>query len=460
MEARSREVDRLRFSMNPMIRLQPVRMIWALLLIAALLSARASAGAPPRTPAPATPTHRLPLERYGYRPTTSTILQREGYSMETLDYIDDEHVLLTFNVKKLIPRLAEDRETDQDRLVRALVLHLPDGKVVHEAEWRTHDRNQYLWPLAHGNFLLRVRNELFFVDPIHGRESFERRLLLASKREIEVIATSPTKDMLLVETAPERHVGDDPTEPLKSPPIRGDFYSVTEGEHPALHLRATIEEEKPFLTAFTSRGFLGSVQEDRSHWGFDFQPFGGKKMELAGFTSSCRPHAEFLTDSTFIATGCRGGDDRRLLAGFDLLAQANWVFTTDDPPVWPAVVACPSTGRFAMRNTMLRGVADATVRITPEEVRGQEIRVMQFRGGVELLRVPISPLQRPAQSFSLSPDGRRLAILHDGNLEVYALPAPDAADLREVQREAELLKNLRMPGDGEIEIKPEKRVVR
>lgn len=414
--------------------------------------------AAPRGVAPAKVEHRLSLERYGYRPTTSPVMQREGYSMQTLDYIDDEDVLLTFNARKLIPRLAEDRVTDQDRLIRALVLHLPDGKVVHESEWRTHDRNQYLWPLAHGCFLLRIRNDLFFVNPMHGHEGFERRPLLQSKREIEVIQTSPSQDMMLVETAPEKRIGDDPTEELKEPSIQGNFYSVVEGEHPSLRLRAVTREDKPFLTAFTSRGFLGSVREDRSHWGFDFHPFGGKKMELAGFTSTCQPHADFLTDSTFIATGCRGGDDRRLLAGFNLSAEANWVFTTDDPPVWPAVTASPQSGRFALRTTIVSNVVDTTVRISPEEVHAQEIRVFSFRRGVELLRVPISPTQRPAQNFCLSPDGRNLAILHNTDLEIYALPAPDQTDLRDLQKEAESLKDLRIPDDAMIEVQPEKRV--
>ena len=380
--------------------------------------------------------------------------------METLDYIDDEYVLLTFNSKKLIPRLAEDRQDDQDRLVRALVLHLPDGKVVHESEWRTHDRNQYLWPLGKGGFLLRVRNDLFFVDPMHGREGFERRTLLESKREIEVIQVSPGRDMLLVETVPEKRIGDDPSEEEKDPPVQGAFYSVMEGERPSLRLRAVTKEDRPFLTAFTSRGFLSSVKEDRAHWGFDFHPFTGGKIELAGFMSSCQPHADFLSDATFIATGCRGGDDRRLLAGFNLEAEASWVFTTDNPPIWPAVISSPRVGRFAVRTTTLSVVGDPNARISPEEIRGQDVRVFRFRGGEELLRVKIGTVQRPAQSFSLSPDGRRLAILHDAELEVYALPAPDAADLIEVKKETESVEKIRVPDDAFFEAKPEKRVVR
>lgn len=437
--------------MRRMIRLRIVRCISVVLFGTPLLGAAPKGVPPPKLE------HHLSLEQYGYRPTVSTILQREGYTNQTLDYIDDEHILLTFNARKLIPRLAEDREADQDRLVRALVLHLPEGKIVHESEWRTHDRNQYLWSLGPGNFLLRIRNDLFLVDPMHGHEGFERKLLLASKREIEAIEVSPARDMLLVETAPEKHIGDDPTEAPREQPVQGNFYSILEGEHPSLRLRAVTKEDWPFVVAFTSRGFLGSVREDRSHWGFDFHPFVGKTMELAGFTSTCQPHADFLTDSTFIATGCRGGDDRRLLAGFNLAAEANWVFTTDDPPVWPAVMSSPRSGRFALRTTVLSTVSDPNARVSPEEVRGQDIRVFNFRGGVELLRIPIGPAQRPAQNFSLSPDGRRLAILHDSELEIYALPAPDAADLHEIQRQEDALKELKIPDDAILDAQPEKR---
>ena len=211
--------------MESMIRLRNGAWRWCLPICGALLAATGVQG----LPRAAAPEHRISLEKLGYRTVTSPIMVREGYTMSTVDMIDDEHVLVTFNVRKLIPRLPDDLPGDQDRLVKAVVLHLPDGRVVHETEWRTHDRNQYLWPMGHGYFLLRVRNTLFRVTPMKG---FEREPLLESERPIEVLQFSPARDMLLVETSPAHHIGDDPTVPLNGPGIEGTFYSIREGALP------------------------------------------------------------------------------------------------------------------------------------------------------------------------------------------------------------------------------------
>lgn len=405
------------------------------------------------------PQHRLNLDTLGYHPVTSAILQREGYTMESLDFLDGSHVLLTYNARKLVRRLPEeDRESDQNRLIRALVVHLPDGKIVHETEWRAHDRNRYLWPLGQGQFVLRLRNDLYFVDPMHGKEGFERKPLLTPHAQIEVIETSPTGDMLLVETSPEKQVGDDPALPLQEPPVTGTFYTLERDGTPALRKRAVLKEDRPFSTPFTSRGFLKSVKEDRQHWGFDFHPFVGKPIELAGFLSTCEPHAVFLTDATFLATGCRGADDRRLLAGFNLSAEASWVFTTDDAPVWQALSLAPDSGRFALRTTTLNsaGFENENPHLSPEEVRAQEVHVYNFRGGVEILRAPTTPAQRPGQNFALSPDGRTLAVLHDAVMDLYTLPEPGAADLKEVERDQQLIKTIPGLTQEEIEVKPQK----
>ena len=417
----------------------------------------------PRGAAPSAPQHRIPLETLGYHPVTSPMLQREGYTMESLDFLDETHLLLTFNARKLIRRMPEeDRESDQNRLIRALVVHLPDGKIVHETEWRTHDRNRYLWPLGRGEFILRLRNELYAVQPLRGKEGFERNVLLSARGEVEVVETSPTGDMVLVETAPEKHIGDDPAAAQNEPPVTGIFYSVERGETPRLQRRATLKEDRPFTTPFTSRGFLKTIKEDRQHWGFDFDPFVGKPIQLAGFLSSCEPHAVFLSDATFLATGCRGGDDRRLLAGFNVSAEASWVFTTDDPPIWQSLSLAPESGRFALRTTVLNSSSFETEnpKLSPEEVRAQEVHVYNFHGGVEILRALTSPAQRPGQNFALSPEGRTLAVLHDTDLELYSLPEPGTADLKEVERDGQALKSIPVLTDNEIVAKPQKRVTR
>lgn len=385
------------------------------------------------------------------------MLLHEGFTHNSIDFIDNEHVLLTFTAHKLVPREAEepdvDAEHDQDRLLEAIVVHLPDGAVVRQAEWRVHDMSRYLWPLTHGRFLLRVRNELYWVDPMRPHKTMHRHSMLKPDGELAAVQVSPDGATVLVQTTPKRHIGDDPTQPLPHPPVQATFYRVTEGDEPKLKAVSTSEVSRVVNLNFTSHGILSEVKEDRQHWGFDFHPFSGGTIELAGLTSLCKPEVAFVSEATFIATGCRGIDDRRLLSGFDLLAQANWVFTTDDPPLWSAIsTASGESGRFAFRNaTESVGIATQDDE-APVDRHAQTVRVYEFDGGKELLRVPVTPAQRSGINFDLSPDGLHLALLQKRTLEVYDLPPLSPENRREQAREHDAVEKIRIPANVSVRV--------
>ncbi|MFN2976335.1 hypothetical protein [Terriglobus aquaticus] len=409
-------------------------------------------GASAPRPSPATPAYRIPLDTLGYRPVTAAMLLREGFAHNTLDFIDNDNVLLTFAAHKLVPREQDDPEGDQDRLIEAIVVHLPDGAVIRQAEWRVHDQARYLWPLTHGRFMLRIRNELFFVDPMRPHATMHRHSMLKPDGELAAIQVSPDGATVLIQTTPKRHIGDDPTQPLDHPPVQATFYRVSDDDHPQLLEFAKTEISRPVEVPFTSRGFLDVVKEDRQHWGFDFHPFAGGKIELAGLTSTCRPEAQWVSESTFVATGCRGMDDRRLLSGFDMLAQANWVFTTDDPPLWSALsTASGDSGRFAFRNAQEPSISTQD-EDHPADHHTQTVRVYEFQGGVELLRVPVTPAQRAGLNFDLSPDGQHVAVLQDRTLEVYNLPPLSPENRREQAREQQALEKIAVPHAAKVRI--------
>ncbi len=368
-----------------------------------------------------------------------------GFINGTVHFIDSNHLLLTFSARKLMKRSPEQREGDDDHTVRAEVIHLPDGKIVRETEWRMHDRAPYLWPLGNGRFILRERGDLFSLDPLGSHEAAElgRRLLWKSGDEIQSVQLSPGRDLLLLETAPPARIGDDPDEKQERSVTAHFYHLIVENGTVILANRGRAKAHDAFTLAFTSMGVLQAVREDRMHWGFDFHPYKGQNLELGGFTSTCRPRSVFVSDTEFFAYGCRGGEDRRLMGGFNLLAEARWVFTLDDPPLWLAVDASPATGRFAVRNTLTTVPAQESDRLSSSELRAQEVRVYSSREGDELLRVICSPEQRPGGNFSLSGDGLKLAVLHAGQLEVYDLPPVSNEDRKLHEREQAVLGPLR-----------------
>ena len=103
--------------------------------------------------------------------------------------------------------MADAKPGDEDRNVAAELIELPSGRVLAKTEWRTRDRNRYLWPLGHGAFLLRVRERLVVIAPVANLkrdEPFHEEELLDVKRRIGYLAVSPTGDLLGVETVPPR----------------------------------------------------------------------------------------------------------------------------------------------------------------------------------------------------------------------------------------------------------------
>ncbi len=416
---------------------------------------RAEAAADETTPkGPPKPSVALALEQLGYRPIVSNQTMRAGYANATLNFIDPEHLLFTFSARKLLKREPTQQEGDQDHAVIAEVIHLPDGKVVRQAEWRMHDHASYLWPLANGHFLLRIRGDIYSLDPMgsFNTEHLGQRELIRSSQQLEMLDISPERDLLMVETTMPDRVGDDPDE-QKSHPVSVNFYKVEAlpGMPVRLLDRGRASSPDIFSIAFTAMGVLQTVREDRTHWGFDFHAFSGKTVELAGMTSTCRPRSVFVSSAEFFAYGCRGGDDRKLMGGFNLLSEAKWVFTIDDAPFWVAVDTAPATGRFAVRNTLTNGgVPDQPDGPAGVDLRGQEVRVYGGREGEELLRVASSPTQRPSGNFALSPDGLKLAVMHDDQLEIYTLPAIPAADVSLHKKEQTALAPLRPAEDVDV----------
>ena len=120
---------------------------------------------PPPVRATVKPSATIPVEPLGFSAPATFYLGTRN-CLVSLDFLDEEHLLLTFRVPGLIHRDHPEISTaeHQDRQVRAVVLHLPDGAVQAETLWTLHDRRRYLWMLDNGQFLLRDRDELKIGD--------------------------------------------------------------------------------------------------------------------------------------------------------------------------------------------------------------------------------------------------------------------------------------------------------
>lgn len=382
-----------------------------------------------------------------------------GATMFTVHFADDTHILLTFNSRGLIPRLNDGVPQADDRLITALLVELPTGKVLARTTWHTRDRDQYLWPLAHGLFVLRIKAKLSVIDPVHGLaatgNAFQEQVFLQMDHPIGYISVSPGGELLCIETVVPPHAegsaSDGTTQTsgapqtlqfATQPTVDLRFYRLVfvPGSGGRLQLRAQsaglVSARGLIRVAATAEGFLDTLKESNRTWLFDFQSHAGKRLELAPFDTTCAPSPYFVSRTEFIALGCRGSDTRIMLSGFNLRGEQPWIQVLAGQQISPILVTAPDAGRFAFSRILVAGSFYDLQNLRPDELTGQEVQVIQNHDGRVLLHVQPSPIQRTGQNFDLSEDGLNLTIIRNGNLEVYRLPELTAKDADQVKHAA------------------------
>jgi hypothetical protein len=401
------------------------------------------AGAPTFARGPGPPT-RIPLEPLGFQSLPSEFLL-DGSSMLTLHYVDDEHLLVTFNVRRLMKRLPEDPPDDRDRNVDALLLELPSGRILARTNWRTHDHGQYLWGLGNGRFLLRVRDTLTTFAPLanlaSGEPFRERPFINTSGRHVGDIILSPDSDMIIVESkrrtppvaksqtplfGPATVPAADSVDTADPAPVQLNFYrlSTSFGSGEDVQIRsAGVAHAKSFggIVAIAS-GYLAIIDQGHRSWAFDFDYYSGKVKELSPFDSTCRPLPAFVNQSEFISFGCRNGLTMQVLGGFNMRGEEMWQQNLFGDYVAPSLAFATSSGRFVLSRVLSRVPVNAGDAISSESVSSQSIMVYQAESGAQILHAECSPIQRSGQNFALSPDGLSLAVIHAGAIEIFGLP--------------------------------------
>jgi hypothetical protein len=398
------------------------------------------------------PPLRIPLEPLGFQPQSAQFLAA-GSSMFTVHYVDDHHLLLTFAARRLLTRLPDEPEDDQDRHVDALLLELPTGKIIARTSWRLHDHGQYLWSLGHGRFLLRIRDTLTSFAPLAnlstGQPFRERPFLLVSRR-IRALLLSPDASLLIVETVARTPPVPKPKTPLFGPtpptqptqstdptPVQISFYRLSapsdSSEEISPRIAGIVRSSNTGNIPSTAAGYLATIDQGGQHWAFDFDSYTGIKKELSPFDSTCRPAPLFVSRSEFIAFGCRAGDTRQLLGGFNMRGEEMWEQKLFGNYIAPSLAFAPASGRFAFSRILLNVSDIPEQSISAEEMSNQNIVVYQTSSGKQILRADCSPVERAGQNFALSPNGLGLAVIHAEAIEIYSLPPLTTKEAADVQ---------------------------
>lgn len=381
------------------------------------------------------PQFRISLDELGFQPLSADFLAA-GSPMLTVDFVDNDDLLVTFETKRLMKREENPPAGDDDRMIDAFLLNLPWDKVLAHTEWRVHDRYRYLWKLSNGNFMLRLRDRLTIFAPMHGspEHAFDETPFMSFDRHIAAILLSADADLLTIETTKQplvdgsavANVSLGPPDPA---PVLVNFYRLKQGEAGNQLLvtgAGTVRTKEPLELPLTTTGLLDVQDAGKHTWYFDFDEHAGKVNELLAFDTSCYPQATFVGHSEFVVFGCHGSSERQEIAGFNLKGDEMWQQNFFESYVSPTFAFAPAAGRFALGRTIIAAGMDNASTLPAAAVNGQEVRVYQTYSGKMLFHLDCSPVERAGQNFALSPDGMRIAVTREDMVKHPATKYSDA----------------------------------
>jgi len=357
------------------------------------------------------PAFSVPVEPLGFSPP-GPIYLGERNSFVSLDFLDENRLLFTFRVPGLLRREPGDATASEERQIRALVIALPSGGIESETLWTLHDRSRYLWMLNDGHFLLRDRNGLREGDAtlkLKPLLQFPGQLLwLDPDPSGQFLATNSRESSAAKAGAASEHTSKD----LVVRILRRDSGRVLLVSRSAATVHLPINAE----------GYLESQHVDGLEWLLKLNLFEGGSRAAARVDSACAPIFDFLSGREILVGTCGVGGGRRLEA-LTTAGRRLWENPTSDAEVWPLLVTAPDGTRLARETLALTHAVNSYSPIDREEIKGQMIQILNAADGKVALQVLAHPVLDAGGNVALSPSGRRVAVLNNGAIQIYELPA-------------------------------------
>jgi hypothetical protein len=362
-------------------------------------------------------------------------------SFVSLDFLNENRLLFTFRVPGLIRREAGENDT---REIRAVVLTLPAGTVEAEALWTVHDRARYLWMLNDGHFLLRDRENLEVGDATLVLKPFLRfpgpllwlemdplqKYLVTDSREPAAAAGKPgevptpesARAIINVDgQRPDGHSSDQKLPP--GSPVREAELAVRILQRDSGQVMLVSRSPSLVHLPINSDGYLESLRARGDAWLMNLNYFSGGSRILGQVESACSPLLDFLSQRELLVTTCSPTGAGKLVAmGTD--GHRLWEAQTPDATIWPLVVREPDGSRLAREALAVSHPVRAGASLSPEEIKGQQVEVLNAADGKVALETAASPVLDGGGNVAISPSGRRVAVLADGVIQVFELPPP------------------------------------
>ena len=370
----------------------------------------------------------IPVEPLGFSSPGVFYLGTRN-ALVSLDFLDEDRLLFTFRVPGLIHRDPHGGSSDE-RKIRAVLLRLPQGAVEAETVWTVHDRARYLYAVGDGKFLFRDLGDVKL-----GDASLELKPYLRFPGPIVSMQTDPSHQYLVAESnepqAATGNAGEVPSPPTAEANVSSDENGP---QRPDMVLRILRREDGKVMLVSRIRFAIqlpinddGDLEAERStgegRWLVRLSHFAGGSTPLGTVESNCTPLSEFVSSKVFLLTTCKGEGDRELFA-MSTNGHRMWEMENPSQFIWPQLATSANGLRLARETLKISHGINASAPLGTDDIKGQDVQVVDVATGKQVLRADASPIFDVGGNVAISPSGRRVAILMEGGIQVFELPAP------------------------------------
>jgi hypothetical protein len=382
----------------------------------------------------------------------------------------------------------DDGKDSGERQVRALVIALPSGSIEADELWTLHDHDRYLWILSDGHFLLRDGNELKQGDPTLKLKPVLRfpgplasisvdplsKYLVTNSHEPAVKPAPPTTPTPTPTTQPNP-----PLKPQQGPGLSTStnnslaFESISSqpGTNNSGTSDSNTDEIRPSTTPTTtakptpppaptperdlttpemvvrilerasgkvllvsrvraavqlpinSTGYLEVLRDHGLIWVLNLYHFDGGVTRIGEIQSSCLPTLEFVAEDEIVSTVCADNGNLKLIA-LTIAGQHLWELSAPNGTIWPHLVRSSNGLRVARESLAVNRSVTASTPLDPDDIKAQRVSVYDAINGHVVLTASASPILDAGGNLAISPNGKRVAVLHAGNIEFWDLDPP------------------------------------
>ena len=375
------------------------------------------------------PAFTVPVEQLGFSAPGQFYLGTR-ISLVSLDFLDENRLLFTFRVPGLMHRDPKSGDGGDERRIRAVVLRLPEGTVEAEAVWSLHDRARYLYMLDNGQFLLRDREGLQL-----GDASLQLKPFLHFPGPVLWVETDPSHRYLVTGSSEpainKPQPGDVPSPASAAATVTGDEKDAS--DKPDMVLRIIRREDAKVMLVsrvrsavhlpISSDGYLEALRSKGMAWLLNLNHFDGGSTVLGSVDSLCSPLMNFVSPQVFMVTGCTSNGDPKLVA-MSSDGRRLWETPPSGPLVWPLLVMGPDGSRLARESLVTDHGVNAFAPLGIEDIKGQAVEVFDAASGKVAMRAQASPVFDAGGNVAISPNGKRVAMVMAGAIQIFDLPPP------------------------------------